>query len=226
MRGILTALQLLLFLAAFDSCMCGMATVPAVVELVGPTGKIPTGFNSYSLFLICDQKWLGKDKNADFAALYYEFRNFGDAIGEKDAAVWFWKGDSPSRFRTDGRHVDIRRSKHFCSAWHLPPSEGPYLVAMSTYPDENDLSSELPKENAVFALGKMSSDQIGELLDGLSVEIRKNRPTPIKANSPPAWVSLLAAVQQTINKFGCAWSFKVDAGLVKADLHSCQPGGE
>jgi hypothetical protein len=49
--------------------------------------------------------------------------------------------------------------------------------------------------------------------------------TGASAPSSPAslWVRLLTATHQTIDTFGCAWSFKTNAGPISADLKSCKP---
>jgi hypothetical protein len=36
------------------------------------------------------------------------------------------------------------------------------------------------------------------------------------------WIRILTAAQQVIGNFGCAWSLKIDTGVLSADLHSCE----
>jgi hypothetical protein len=201
-------------------------------RLFGATGTIPRGFGSYSLFLICDPQWLGKGREADLKSLYDKFMIFGGALGDKKAAIWFWKGDAPtSLFVGTAEHVDLNRNLNFCNAWHLTPANGPYIVVTSEYPDEDHLSLGMPKDSATLTLDHMNRDQIGTLLDGLSAGLTVNQSvsTPVQSqvvvpgsDAAPMWASLLAAIQGTINSFGCAWTFKVDAGPLKADLHSCR----
>jgi hypothetical protein len=189
---------------------------------------IPKGYKTYSLFLICNPQWLehrqgGKNSDQLFR-LYQQFDNFGRTIGTDNVAVWFWI--SPGKTRPKEAHaedVDVERSIRFCQAWHLKPSAGPHVVVTSTYPDESDFSSGLPKDSAVFELGNMESTQISKLLAKLTDELVEKGHVESTPEAPQArWVRLLGAVQQTINKFGCAWSFKIDAGPVKADLQSCK----
>jgi hypothetical protein len=189
---------------------------------------IPKGYKSYSLFLVCNPQWLDHrqgDKNSDqLFRLYQQFDNFGRTIGSDNVAVWFWVSKGSAK-RTEARaeDVDVERSVRFCQAWHLKPSAGPHIVVTSTYPVELELSSGLPKDSAVFELGNMESAQISKLLAKLTDELVEKGHVQAVPEEPEArWVKLLGAVQQTINKFGCAWSFKIDAGPVKADLHSCK----
>ncbi len=189
---------------------------------------IPRRYKTYSLFLVCNPEWLEHgqgDKNSDqLYRLYQQFDNFGRTIGSDNVAVWFWiSGGDTKRTEARAEDVDVERSVRFCQAWHLKPSAGPHIVVTSTYPDESDLSSGLPKDSAVFELGNMELKQISKLLAKLTDELVEKGHVEIASEAPETrWVRLLGAVQQTINKFGCAWSFKIDAGPVKADLHSCK----
>src|SRR6266850_8239395 len=124
-----------------------LAQLPVVVT---PTGPIPKGFKTYSLFLICNPRWLDPGNDVDLLELYKQFQIFGDAIGRDNAAVWFRQPgnhEHSNAFLPTG--VDIDRSIRFCEAWKLKPSEGPHIVIMSTYPDEAHLTSGLPKEHAL-----------------------------------------------------------------------------
>jgi hypothetical protein len=65
---------------------------------------------------------------------------------------------------------------------------------------------------------------LAKLTDELIASGKVDNPTGRPTTPPPArlWVQLLAVTQQTINSFGCAWSFKINAGPVSADLKSCK----
>jgi hypothetical protein len=210
------------------------APVPAfpqdVVQLVTTKQAIPKNFKTYSLFLVCNPQWLDPAKNAGLLQLYRQFQSFGRAIGDDHAAVWFWKSNSYEHSDTAlAQIVDVERSVRFCQAWKLTPSEGPHLVITSTYPDEAHLSTGLPKDSAVYKLGDMAPPDISALLAKLTDELIANGRVDSPAGTPPPippaklWVQLLTATQQMINTFGCAWSFKINAGPVTADLKSCKP---
>jgi hypothetical protein len=201
----------------------------AKIELVTTKQSIPKNFKTYSLFLICNPQWLDPAKNAGLLQLYHQFQSFGRAIGDDHAAVWFWKSDSYAHNDAAlAQIVDVERSVRFCQAWKLTPSEGPHLVITGTYPDESHLSTGLPKDSAVYKLGDMPPPNISALLAKLTDELiasgKVDNPPGQPATPPPArlWVQLLAVTQQTINNFGCAWSFKINAGPVSADLKSCK----
>jgi len=198
---------------------------PQRVEIVSKTGKIPKNFKTYSLFLVCNPQWLAPEKSASLYTLYRDFENFGRTIGEDHAAVWFWKAQQPANDPALANNVDVERSVHFCQAWKLKPSEGPHLVVTAVYPDESDLSSGLPKGSAVYTLGNMTPTDISGLLMKLTDQLVENGrvESPSATTTAPLalWVRLLDATQRMINSFGCAWTFKIDAGPVNADLHAC-----
>jgi hypothetical protein len=205
-----------------------------MAQLVTQKQSIPKGFKTYSLFLICNPQWLDPQKNAGLLQLYRQFQSFGRAIGDDHVAVWFWKSNSYEHSDAAlAQIVDVERSVRFCQAWKLTPSEGPHLVITSTYPDEQHLSAGLPVNSAVYKLGNMTPPEISSLLAKLTDELvtsgkvdnKDTTPASTPTTPPPTtklWVQLLAATQQTINSFGCAWSFKINAGPVSADLRSCK----
>jgi hypothetical protein len=213
------------------------ASSQAAVALVSRTQAIPKGFKTYSLFLICNPLWLDPAKNSGLLQLYRQFLSFGRAIGDDQAALWFWNSSSFSSSDTElASIVDVERSVRFCKAWKLKPSEGPHLVITSSYPDEDELSAGLPANSAVYKLGDMTPTDISSLLAKLTDSLVETGKVPVAASGIPApgaaiasmappdslWVRLLTATQQTINGFGCAWSFKINAGPVSADLKSCK----
>lgn len=211
--------------ALFGLVFTQTAPSQASVEVVSGTGRIPKNFNTYSLFLVCNPQWLVPGKSGSLYGLYQQFENFGRTIGDENAAVWFWKSERRALDPTLAENVDVERGVRFCQAWKLKPSEGPHLVITTIYPDESNLSSGLPKGSAVYGLGNMSSTEISDLLAKLTDElVEKGRiEGPLPAAAPLAlWVRLLDATQRTINSFGCAWTFKIEAGPVNADLHSCK----
>ena len=195
------------------------------VEIVSRE-DIPRNFKTYSLFLVCNPQWLAPEKSGDLYALYQAFDRFGRTIGRDNAAVWFWKAKRAADDPHLAENVDVERSVQFCRSWKLKPSDGPHLIVTTVCPDETSLSADLPKGSAVYSLGNMSSTDISGLLAKLTDELVatghvENSPT---TGTPQLalWVRLLGATQRMLNSFGCAWTFKIEAGPVNADLHACK----
>jgi hypothetical protein len=193
---------------------------------IQPTGTIPSGYATYSLFLICNPEWLASSKSRDLLDLYEQFKAFGRTIGSSNDAVWFWLKYISPQDSNLAKNIDVERSVRFCQQWKLKPSAGPHLVVTYTYPDESNLSSGLPADSAVYELGDMKSEEIVKLLSELTDHLISMRTVGYSAAPPVTpsvfWQHLLESTRRTINNFGCAWSFKIDAGPVSADLHSCQ----
>lgn len=197
--------------------------------------KIPKGAKSYTLFLMCNAHWMGTDKAADFENLENQFSGFGDVIGDDNFAVWFWKKKVTQGTASD---VDVSRSISFCRRWGLNPSEGPFIVVTTHYPDESS-SNSLPEGTAVFSLSKMTMPNVIALLDQLGDELLKydkvqiqsqQKPEPKKEPKSqqvavlqqPFWIRLLYAVQISYGGFGCTLSFEVSSGPVKTKWEPCK----
>src|ERR1017187_3075454 len=143
---------LLTVLVVFSSLGTDRAFAQAAFYAVSPTDEIPhQGFKTWSLFLVCGQEWANSNNNNgfDLYRLYKEFGRFGQAIGDDNLAVWFWKHQQVVDSKL-AANIDIQRSDKFCTAFKLDQAHGPYLVVTSTYPDESNLSSGLPPNSAVF----------------------------------------------------------------------------
>lgn len=215
-RVLVFSLLFCMFASVHAPPACGQAFV-----MVNPTGAIPKQYKTWSLFLVCNPEWLSSDKSKDLYALYQQFQNFGRTIGDDHLAVWFWKDKKYANDPNLAANVDVKRSARFCKALQLKPSESPHIVIMASYPDE----SNLPQEFATFRLAKMTLPDVSGLLGKLSDQLLlqgKVDPAAISEVQGRLWIRLLSAAQQVIGNFGCAWSFKINTGVLSAELHSCQ----
>jgi hypothetical protein len=203
------------------------ACAQAVAE-VRSTGPIPQNhYKTWSLFLVCNQDWLAPEKSMDLYHLYQQFGLFGRAIGADHLAVWFWKSDKRASDPKLADDIDLDRSMRFCKEFGLKPSSGPFVFVTTRYPDEmKTLSNEpiSPKDYAYFELAKMNPKDVSDLLlrltDQLVIEGRIHDPSSEAEGG--LWVRLLEVAQRAIGSFGCAWTFKVQTGLLTAELHACQ----
>lgn len=213
----------------------------ASAEVVRSTKSIPRDhYQTWSLFLVCNPKWLVSNMSHDLYWLYEQFESFGRTIGDDNLAVWFWKKDKNAHDPDLAGNVDVERSIRFCKSFKLAPSAGPHLLIVTRYPKV----TKEPGDHADFALGSMSpreiADLLGELTDELLLEGKvTSKPTAavgskpaVSATAKPAadaappqdglWIRLLEATRHNLNSFGCAWTFKVNAGSVATELRPCQ----
>jgi hypothetical protein len=220
----------ILFAAAFLIGGAVPSAGQATAELVSPTAEIPRGtYKTWSLFLVCNPDWVAPEKSADLANLYRRFKSFGDAIGRDNLAVWFWKRRLPVSDPRLAENVDIGRSAEFCGALGRAPSQGPYLVVTTAYPDV----AAFPKERAIFELGGLQPADLAKLLNTLTDQLLlQGRVDAAMAaapggsatpgGTPPSvWIRLLEGTRQSMIGFGCKVKLQIDTGLLTAELRAC-----
>jgi len=203
-------------------------------ELVSPTAEIPRGtYRTWSLFLVCNPDWVAPEKSADLANLYRRFTSFGDAIGRDNLAVWFWKREVRVSDPRLADNVDVARSAEFCRALGRAPSQGPYLVVTTEYPDV----AAFPAERATFELGGLQPADLATLLNTLTDQLllqgrvdaemtaaRGATPADTATTSTPPsslWIRLLEGARQSLIGFGCTVKLHIDTGLLSAELRAC-----
>jgi len=134
----------------------------AYTSVIGKEAIPREGYKSWSLFLVTNQSWLTKELhparppiraygNADYVlGLYHRAQDFGRVIGRDHLAVWFWKTTRTlPNDQSAAENVDVERAIAYCEKLKLKPSEGPYLLFTTTYPDE----TAPPSAFTVIALG-------------------------------------------------------------------------
>ena len=208
---------------------------PVIVEVVGPEEIPRVGFRTWSLFLVCTPDWVMPDRSADLANLYRRFKSFGDAIGNDNAAVWFWKKKIALKSAELSENIDVARSAAYCKALALRPSEGPFLVVTTAYPE----LSAFPQERAVFSLGSLPPAELAKLLNTLTDQLliegkvsavrraalkETAASAPGSVQAPPTagfWVELLESTRRALIGVGCAVSLKINTGVLTAELREC-----
>lgn len=191
----------------------------AITPVVGPE-KIPAKFKSWSLFLVCNPAWLDPQKGPDFSELYTKYLGFGRAIGDDNAAVWFWRKPA---YSITPDNVDVERSVRFCRAYNLKPSQSPYILVTYKYPDES-----APKEKgdfAIFQLGNAPSPEITQILAKLTDDLLLGHKvqSPETAAPPNLFIRLLQSIQANNRDLGCRWTFSVKTAFITAEAKpQCQ----
>ena len=132
------------------------AYAQVVVPLL-PGEEVPPGFASQSIFLICNPEWILAEREADLSSLHASFEAFGRAIGDDNAAVWFWRiqPDMEDGLADD---VDIERSAQICGQLGLLPSASPHIV----------LASKWDRDHFIISLGGLDAEGIKKVLTSLT----------------------------------------------------------
>jgi hypothetical protein len=137
-------------------------------EIVGPTAKISRdSYKSWSLFLMCNPDWASADRSRDVEHVYGRFKAFGDAIGRENLAVWFWKERMGTSDPKLAENIDVAKSVEYCGVLGQKPSEGPYLVVTTAYPD----LAAFPRDRAIFQLGAQEPAAVAKLLNALADQL-------------------------------------------------------
>lgn len=127
------------------------------LEPLLPDQPVPSGYETQSIFLICNFEWILEEKEEDLLSLYAYFEAFGRAIGEKHAAVWFWK-NQPTLDDGLADDVDVERSMQHCTELGLKPSESPHIVHVSKW----------DQDHTILTLGGLNAHGIKKVLTRLS----------------------------------------------------------
>lgn len=189
-------------------------------KVVKPTAAIPReNYRSWALFLVCNPTWLLKEKSAQVENLFENFLGFGEAIGKKNLAVWFWKRQMRIVDPSLPQNVDVARGTQYCSAMKLLPSKGPYVVITKDYPDANAF----PRERVVLEIGAMTPSEVTKLMASLADQLLIQgsvtvQPPPAKEAS---WTDLLESARLAMLEFGCRFKVQVSAPGFSAETREC-----
>jgi hypothetical protein len=184
------------------------AEAQAVEEVYTHDTPVPTGYTSWSLFLVCSPEWLLPQNKERVTALYYQFLALGRTIGPEHAAVWFWI--RRPQWATDAviDNVDVERSVAYCRRFKLLPSDGPYVFTTTTYPD----SASDTVDHSTLALNGKSPAEIQKLLAALSDQLLIQGTAKQGANTEGFWRSQqtgFEAVQRSLGAFLSKVTFSI-----------------
>ena len=169
---------------------------------------IPTGYKTWSLFLINNPEWILPEKNENLDLLFEQFKAFGDAIGPENLAVWFWVGKSSDPWDakpSDIKDVDFLRSSAFCSQLKLPASKSPYILITTEYPGEG-LLSEYPKtfnalkNYSLVELNSLSAEEITSVLNNIADQLLTADISRIKVDTEDYWLISLVFLKNSASQ--------------------------
>jgi hypothetical protein len=199
------------------------ARAQAAYEVV-PTAQIPRSYESWSLFLICNPKWMLDKGDKGVVELFNAYKAFGAAIGEKNLAVWFWK--KPAQTPTL-ENTDIGRMVSYCQKYHLLPSKTPQVIATTNYPDEPKIANWV-----AVNLGTNAQDS-ASALTALTDQLLSTGLKQADLDENERWRRFITAGAAAINSVGCYLnkvSLSFNVGVAKVEMaHSndkgCKPSG-
>jgi hypothetical protein len=154
--------------------------------LEGELSKTTRTFNTYSLFLISNPSWLGPNSDAQLTELYQAYEGFARAIGNKHAAVFFWK-KAPKRVggKLEGpdlaAQIDANRCTEYEKALNLSISTSPHILVTTTPPNPKSplgeyiliQLSDLSAAATVTLLAKLADQLVSSKLDQQELDSAK-----------------------------------------------------
>ena len=173
-RSVVLQITMILFVALEILVITPSATVAEqrVGAVLSEEQDIPTGYNSWSVFLVCNPGWLLDNNHSKLIDLYREFVAFGTVIGPKNAAIWFSKAngkaaDSANNAESFAEHYDASRAAQFCEKYHVLPSRSPYIIVTTERPNLKDSLGDYYK----MSLGGADAETTLHLLQSLADQI-------------------------------------------------------
>lgn len=195
------------------------------VVLYGPEIRIPSGYDSWSLFLVCNPRWLRPEANQDLRHLWWNFDSFGRAIGTNNAAVWFWTTRDPDLERISD-YLDVNRSSEYCQRFSLRPSEGPHILVTLSHPDEIDV---LEEEYFILKLNGLQPSYTEELVNFLADGIITGGLGQISIESRRFWLGLQYVLSEAFATLG-SWvecvSVEIDTSFVTLAIVGSNPADQ
>jgi hypothetical protein len=183
--------------------------VAAPLKKVVPNASVPipdAGYKSWSLFLVCNVKWLLNENATRLQNLHEQFDAFGTAIGPEHLAVWFADPDDP-------------RVAKFCTNPKLKmlPSKSPYVLVTTKYPDP----AKAPGDFLTLELGALTSAEITSSLDGLADQLLVTGLPKQKSGSEQywrVWQQSFQALRLAVVGFGDRIKLTIDTKFFKLEL--------
>ncbi len=123
---------------------------------------IPAIYQNYALLLFPSTEWLSNSKKETTQSIFRSFKDFGDAIGERNAAIWFVDHSGKT---------DVSRSKEYCRKYNLSYNSGPYIVVMPKHPDKLTSKDEV----VVIRISNISPDKVTPILNTLEEDLLISR---------------------------------------------------
>jgi hypothetical protein len=181
----------------------------AVVELL-PDQPVPAGYETQSIFLICNPAWLLGEREADLLSLHAYFEAFGRAIGRDNAAVWFWQS-APDLEDGLADDLDVERSAELCRQLGLKPSESPHIVVTSSW----------DRDHLVLALGGLNASGIQQVLVRLADRLIAGGIDDADVQSEVYWQTWYAAADgmlRGLTRLASAVKVTFDTKFFKVEL--------
>jgi hypothetical protein len=190
---------------------------------------ILTGFQTWSLFLVCDPAWLNNDENSkhNLTALHTQFLGFGRAIGSKNLAVWFGGSTLSGHLAGpvgDSKEVvnyDADEAINFCTQYGLVATESPCVIVTTQYPEENRPHGSGYGNYYKISLSNLDADQMERLLGSLADHVRSSELSQQKFDSERYWAlwdKILRESVEVLGLFARGVKVTINTAVIKVEI--------
>ena len=180
---------------------------------VMPTEQIPSDYESWSLFLICNPAWIVQSRDEGIGTLFDQYKAFGDAIGPRNLAIWFWREPAPE---PSAELTDVSRSSEYCQRFKLLPSKSPYVLVTTQHPDAEEVG-----DYFFVSLNGLDPEDSAELLAKLTDQLLVTGLDQAGLDASTRWQRSLAAALAVVSSVGSYFdqvSFTFNTGFFKAEI--------
>jgi hypothetical protein len=171
---------------------------------------IPKDYKTWALFLVCDPSWLANTENSksNLTSLHEQFVGFGNAVGMRNAAVWFYNHKS-----SDPGDYDGERASDYCAAYGVSAASSPVVIVTTQYPAPVAAAAALPERApgdpsvstsnyAKVSLNGLDSKDADTLLGLLADQVRADQLDQQQIDSKAYWQSWERLLKKTLKGAG------------------------
>jgi len=183
-----------------------------------PDQPVPPGFETQTLFLICNPDWLQPQREADLAELFAYYVTFGRVIGERNAALWFWR-EEPDLGDGIVDDIDIERNAALCAEAGLRPSQGPHLV----------FNTKWDRDHFVLSFAGLDATGIKRVLAGLADGLVTGDLDADRLRDEVAWQRMASVVRSVFSRLGdvaCGVKAVFDAKFLQVEVDGAEVVGD
>lgn len=189
---------------------CQPARGQALEEVITPDREISRGYDTWSLFLICNPAWARPDAVEQIENMWNAFVGFGRTIGANNLAVWFWRRQPRWGQAALVEDVDIERSAAYCQLYGLDPSRSPHVLVTTSYPTLD----ERVDDYGTVELAGADPAQIDQFLISLADALYAGDLASLDPGTESFWFRLFEAIRGPIRRLAGV-SVTIESGPLK-----------
>lgn len=184
-----------------------------IQEVITPDMEISRGYETWSLFLICNPAWASPDAYERIETMWRAFTGFGRAIGDDHLAVWFWRRAPRWGGEELVEDVDVERATRYCDLYDLLPSRSPHVLVTTSYPT----LEERVEEYGTVELAGAEPGEITQFMISLADALYADDLARLDPQTETFWFRLFEAIRAPIRRLGEDVAVTIESGPLKLE---------